>query len=240
LRKAVQTNPTDPDARRNYAEVLWHRGVLPEALQQFEEAHRLAAEDPALAVRTGELYLALGQINYANRMADEAMNLDPKFASAWALRGRVANASGQTRQALADYQRSLAYAPDSREVAILVAEAYRRLNEPERALVTLQRLADSYSPGEEPQQVLYLEGMALMALGRNEDAVQSLSKAASRERPTPEVLCQLAEAELRAGRFANAQATLGQALALDPAHAASRTLQARLAAVPPSGATILR
>jgi hypothetical protein len=54
------------------------------------------------------------------------------------------------------------------------------------------------------------------------------------------VLCQLAEAELRAGRFASAQATLAHALALDPAHAPSRTLQARLAAVPQSGATILR
>jgi Flp pilus assembly protein TadD len=241
LGRAVQTNPTDPDARRNYAETLWHRGALPEALQQLEKARRVAAEDPALAVRTGELHLALGQINYANRMADEAMELDPKFAPAWALRGRVAGASGQTRQALADYQRSLGYAPDSREVAILVAEAYRRLNEPERALVALQRLADSYSPGEEPQQVLYLEGLALMALGRNDDAVQSLSKAATRDGPTPDLLCQLAEAELRSGRFASAQATLQQALALDPGHAASQTLRERLAAVQPvSGHTIQR
>ncbi len=238
--RAVQTNPTDPDARRNYAETLWHRGALQEALQQFEEARRLAAEDPGLAVRTGELHLAMGQINYANRLAEEALELDPKFAPAWALRGRVAEASGQARQALADYQRSLGYAPDSREVAILVAEAHRQLNEPQRALVALQRLADGYSPGEEPQKVLFLEGLALLALGRNDDAVQSLSKAASRERPTPDVLYQLAEAEFRAGRFASAQSTLEQALALDPSHAASRTLSARLAAVPQSVGTIMR
>ncbi|MBI3836938.1 MAG: tetratricopeptide repeat protein [Planctomycetia bacterium] len=240
LGRAVQTNPTDPDARRNYAETLWRRGALQEALRQLEEARRVAAEDPGLVVRTGELRLALGQVNYANRMADEALELDPKFAPAWALRGRVAEASGQMRQALADYQRSLGYAPDSRDVAILVAEAYRQLNEPERALVALQRLADSYSPGEEPQQVLHLEGLALMALGRYDDAVQSLSKAASRDRPSADVLCQLAEAELRLGRVASAQSTVRQALALDPSHAASRTLSARVAAAPPPGRTIMR
>jgi len=240
LARAVETNPTDPDARRNYAETLWHRKSLRDALLQLEQARRVAAEDPSLAVRIGELHLALKQINEASRIAGESLEMDPKFAPAWALRGRVAAALGQTREALADYQRSLGYAPDSRDVAILVAESYRQLNEPERALVALQRLADSYSPGEEPQQVLLLEGMALMALGRYDDAVGSLSKAASRDRPTPEVLCQLAEAELRLGHFANAQSTLQQALALDPNHPASRNLSARMAAVPSPGGTILR
>jgi protein O-GlcNAc transferase len=240
LNRAVQTNPTDADARRNYAETLWHRGALQQSLEQFEEARKTTGEDPSLAVRTGELQLALGQINSANQMADQALDLDPKFAPAWALRGRVAAASGQKREALADYQRSLGYAPDNREVAILVAEAYRQLNEPEHALVALERLADSYSPGDEPQQVLLLEGLAMTALGRYDDAVETLTKAASRDRATPDVLCQLAEAQLRAGRVANAQATVSQALGLDPNHVASQTLSARLAAAPPPGRTIWR
>ena len=163
-------------------------------------------------------------------MADEALTLDPKFAAAWTLRGRVAGAAGQQRQALADYQRSLGYSPGDRDVAILVAETYRQLNEPERALLTLQAAADEYSRGEEPQQVLYLEGLALAALGRYDEAARSLAQAARADRPTSEILCHLAEAELLSGNLAKAHASVEEALAIDPNHAASRALWTRMAA----------
>jgi len=125
LARAVQASPGDTDARRNYAEALWHRGAQQEALAQLQEARRLLTEDPNLAVRTGEMHLALGQISSAGQMVDDALRMDPKSAAAWALRGRVAAATGQTRAALADYQRALGYAPQDRDISILVAEAYR-------------------------------------------------------------------------------------------------------------------
>jgi tetratricopeptide (TPR) repeat protein len=229
LSRAVQTSASDVDARRNYAETLWRRGATQDALVHLEEARRLAVEDPSLAVRTGELHLALGQVSLASQLADEALRLDPRLASAWALRGRVESADGQLREALADYQRSLGYAPDDREVALRVAETYRQLNQPQRALLALQSLADRYPPGEEPQQVLYLQGLAMSALGRHDDAAQTLSLAAHRERATPEILFRLAEAELLAGRYAAAQEALQHALAMDPQYAPSRALAARMA-----------
>jgi tetratricopeptide (TPR) repeat protein len=229
LARAVQTSAKDVEARRSYAETLWRRGATQDALVQLEEARRLAVEDPNLAVRTGELHLALGQTSMASRMADEALRLDPRLASAWALRGRVATANRQYRTALADYQRSLGYAPEDKEVALLVAETYRQLNEPQRALLALQALADRYPQGEEPQQILFLQGLAMSALGRHDDAAHSLSLAAHRERPTADILCRLAEAELAAGRYAVAQQTLQHALALDPQYAPTRALAARMA-----------
>jgi tetratricopeptide (TPR) repeat protein len=228
LARAVSACPADADARRQYAEALWHRGATAAALAQFEESRRLTGEDVSLTVRTGELYLAMGRTDDAKRMVDESLNLDPKFALAWALRGRVAAASGQTRQALADYQRSLGYAPENDDVALLVAETYRQLNEPDRALLALQAVADNHAAGEEPQQVMYLEGLALQALGRYEDAAQQFAQAARRDRPTAEILCHLAEAELQCGRPANAQASLQEALALEPGHAGSRALSLRM------------
>jgi tetratricopeptide (TPR) repeat protein len=227
--RAVATSASDAEARRSYAETLWHRGAATEALAQLEEACTHAGHDPGLAVRTGEVDLALGRLDQASRLADKALRLDSRFAPAWALRGRVAAAAGKPREALADYQRSLGLAPDSYEVGILVAETYRQLNEPEQALVALQALADRHSPGDEPQQVLHLEGMALAALARYEDAARVLSQAAERQRPTPDLLCDLANAQLLAGRPAQAQRALERALALDPNHAPSRALTARLA-----------
>jgi tetratricopeptide (TPR) repeat protein len=229
LERAVSTVPSDTEARRNYAETLWHRGAAPEAIVHLEEACRRAGDDPALWVRTGEVHLALGRLDEASRLADKALRADSRFAPAWALHGRVAAAAGKPRAALADYQRALGFAPDSFETAILVAEAYRQLNEPQQALVALQALADRHAPGDEPTQVLHLQGWALVALARYDDAVGALSRAAERERPTPDLLCDLANAQLLAGRPAQAQRALDGALALDPNHAPSRALTARLA-----------
>ena len=62
-----------------YAETLWHRGAAQEAVAQLEEARRVAADDVSLAVRTGELYLAMGQVENS-QLSDQALELDPKSA----------------------------------------------------------------------------------------------------------------------------------------------------------------
>jgi len=237
LERAVKTCGESADARRNYAETLAHRGARIDALAQLEAARELAPGDPALAVRTGELQLELGAPAKASDLVDEALKLDPKFAPAWTLRGRIAMAAGRPREALADFQRSLGYAPREYRVNLLVAEVYRQLNEPARALVALQAVADQYPPGDEPQEVLHMEGLALTALRRYDDAARVLAQASQRERPSADLLCHLAEAELMSGRGPHAQYSLQQALALDPSHAASRALMARMAT---SGKPVLR
>ena len=228
LAKAVKTCPVDPEARRHYAETLWQRGAGKEAIGQLEEAARLAPEDPTLQVRLAELHLALGEVETAARRAEQAIRLNPKLAAAWGVRGRIKRAAGEPQQALADCHRALGYAPDDRQILLEVAELHRQLNQPQRALQTLQTLADTYSPAEEPQHVLHLMGMAYMALGRYDDAVESLTAAVAREKPSPEILSRLGEAELLAGHAAEAAAAAQQALALEPAHQPSRLLLGRI------------
>lgn len=229
LERAVAAVPGDVDARRNYAETLIHRGATTEALVQLEEARGLCGADPSLTVRTGQVDLMLGKLDEAERLVDEALAMDPKFAPAWALRGRVATARGNHRAALADYQRSLGYAPGAFDVHIQVAETYRQLNQPHRALVALQALADRHSPGDEPAQVLQLQGRALAALGRWDDAAEALSRATGRERATPALLCELAHAQLMAGRPIEAQTAVAKALALAPNDPAARALSTQIA-----------
>lgn len=228
LGRAVDACPVDVDARRHYGETLWHRGAAQAAITQLEEARKLSPDDPALAVRCGELYLAAGKSDQAKVAVDLALGLDSKAAAGWALRGRILQTEGHTREALADYQRALGYSPGDRQVLLDVAEAYRLLNQPERALAALQSLSDTYPPGEEPQQVLHLQGLALTALGRYSAAVEAYSLATQRPQPTAEILYRLAEAELLCGRRASAQAAVAQALALDPRHVASRSLYDRM------------
>ena len=228
LNQAVGACPVDTEARRQYAETLWHRGAVQKAIEQLEEARRIAGDDTALAVRVGEMYLASRQFDAARRVADQALDWDPKCAAAWALRGKTLEATGQVRRALADYQRSLGYAPGCSDVLLHLAESYRQAGEPQSALAALQNLIDTYPRGEEPPNVLYLQALALTNIGRYEESIEALSLAARRGGPHAELFSRIAEAELLAGHPERAQAALQQALALDPGHAMSRALRDRL------------
>ena len=122
----------------------------------------------------------------------------------------------------------LSYAPKDRAILLEIAELHRQLNQPQRALQTLQTLADTYSPGEEPGHVLYLTGLAYTALGRYDEGRDSLAAAVKRERPTAEMLCRLGEVELVAGHSAAALDAARQALNLEPRHQPSRELLGRI------------
>jgi tetratricopeptide (TPR) repeat protein len=224
LAKAVAAYPTDADAHRHYAESLWRRGARQEAIAHLEQSSHLAGDDAVISTRLAEMYLANGQLELARQSADRALDLDPRQAGAWAARGKFFRMTGLTRDALADDLRALGYAPNDRAIMLEVAELYRQENQPERALQTLQTLAQTYPPGEEPGQVLHLLGLAYSALGRCDDAVESLALAVKRDNPTPEMFCDLGEAQLLLGRTADAADAARQALALDPRHRSSLAL----------------
>jgi tetratricopeptide (TPR) repeat protein len=228
LSQAVAACPVDVEARRRYAEALWQRGAKKEAIAQLEEASRLMGDDASLWARLAEMHLANNQPTLASQDAQQAIKLDPKLPAAWAIQGGVMWAAGKPQEALADYLRALSYAPNDRAMLWQVAELHRQLNQPERAAQTLQTLADTYSPGEEPAQVLYFIGLAYLAQGRYDDGVESLSAAVSRGQPTAEMFCRLGEAEFLAGRPANAADAARRALALQPQHQPSQELLQRI------------
>jgi tetratricopeptide (TPR) repeat protein len=226
--RAVAACPVDPEARRQYAEALWQRGNVGEAVGQLDEARRLTGDEPKLLVRAAEMRSAMGQLDESKALAERAIDLDPKDPAALAIRGRVRRQSGQLREALADYHRALRYAPNDREVLLDAAEVYRELGQPQRALTSLQSLADTYPPGEEPQNVLYLMGLAYGATSRYRDAAEVLAAARDRGPPSPELLCRLAEAEMRSGQTATARRTAQQALLLEPNYSAALALLDRI------------
>ncbi|MEN6451778.1 MAG: tetratricopeptide repeat protein [Thermoguttaceae bacterium] len=228
LAQAVTASPTDADARRRYADALWARGAENEAIAQLEAAGRLGGEDAAIWARLAEMYLAVGQSDSAWRSAQQAVELDPKLPSAWAIRGGVLRTAGQPRDALSDYLRALNYAPKDRAILVAVADLYRQLERPDAALQTLQSLAETYSPGEEPGSVLDMLGMAYVATGRYDDGVETLTAAVARGQPTADMYCHLGQASLLAGHSIEATAAARQALTLEPQHQPSRQLLDRI------------
>lgn len=229
LAEAIKSSPVDAQARRQYAEALWHRRAWSEAVAQMEQACKLAGQDPALVVRAGEMYLEMGRIEDARLRANQAVDASPQLAAGWALRGRVHQATGHIEDALADMHRAISYQRDDQQMLLEVSELYRQLNRPARALCTLQSLKETYSPGEEPQRVFYLEGLALAGLDRYDEAAESFATAIQRDPLDVESYYRLAEIQLLAGRPVDAQRSVHQALSLQPQHEPSRALSERIA-----------
>ena len=231
LQQALRASPDDPETRRYLAEALWHRGAVDEATSHIAAAASLDTGDPQLAVRGGEMSLALGATDQALAFADDAIRLDPKQAKAWALRGRAFRRLNQTDRAMADLQRALELAPNEAGVLFDIAVLYRERGQPARALASVHHLLDVYPPGEEPQTALVLEGLVLMDLQRPHQAAESLLAAARRGRPSADVLYRLAQAQWSAGQYAEATWAAKEALAIDAAHQPSRDLLVQMASV---------
>ncbi|HVT26821.1 MAG TPA: tetratricopeptide repeat protein [Lacipirellulaceae bacterium] len=229
LKKSLAASPDDPTAHRYMAEALWRRGASGEALSQIAEAVRLDPTNAAVAVRAGEMSLASGRRDQAAAYAEQAIRLDPKLASAWALRGRCFMQMKQSGRALADLQRAADLAPNDPDLLWQVASIYRQRGENERCLTALYHLLDSYSPGEEPQSVLVMQGQTLMDLGRPLQASDAFLAAIQHGPPSADLCYYLAQSYSAAGRTADATAAAQRALAINSTHAPSQQLLAQLA-----------
>jgi tetratricopeptide (TPR) repeat protein len=174
------------------------------------------------------MLLAVGATQRAMLRAEQAIRLDSNLAGAWALRGRLYRQRGELDRALADMQHALRYAPQDGAALLEVAQIQYELGRPQRSLSTLHCLLDTYPAGEEPQQVLWLQGLAYGSLGRHQEAAESLHAASLRGQPRPDLFFQLAQAEQLAGQRGAATNSLRMALALDENHEASRVMLAEL------------
>ncbi|MEM9351644.1 MAG: tetratricopeptide repeat protein [Planctomycetota bacterium] len=230
LAGAVESEPTDVEARRHLAEAMWANGDRSEAVLHMETAMQLAPGHPGTVVRVGEMQLALGQTRGAEQRAEEALALAPTMPEAWALRGRVFRELGEPKRSLADLQQSLAYAPHNKSVLQDVASLQFELKRPRRCLSTLHSLLDGYPHGEEPRDALWLEGLAYGALDRHSDAAKSLAEATQRGNPPAELLYHLAMASNQCGDAAQAADAAERALATDASHGPSQVLLASLRA----------
>lgn len=225
---AVKCCPSDERAQSCYAEALWRRGACEQAIAHMTTSAELSGNDPQRLVQLGEMHLAVGQTDRAAQCASTAISKNCRLSSAWSLKGDVAMAKGRLDESLADYHRSLAYAEHQPRVQLAIAQIYRRQQRPQRALSTLETLAEQYPPGEVPVDVIALQGMSLKQLGRHADAAQMLAKATQMSPPSADLLFQLAEAQFQSGDASAAQATLQLALTQDPQHVGGRNLLATM------------
>lgn len=225
---ALQKNPADERAHRHYAEVMWHRGEHNTAIRHMEKSVRLSGGDTSLLVQLGEMYLKQGNIDAASECADEAIDVNNQLSGAWALRGDIHRQRGEPNEAMECYHRAVSHQPHYPHVQMALAELYRQADRPRRALATLSSLANQYPPDQVPQEIEFQRGLALTALGRYQDAVETFAAATQRGEPSADLLYHLSEAQFLAGNAASAQLALQAALTKAPNHSAGLKLHDRL------------
>ncbi len=230
LKKALEAAPDDAASRRYMAETLWRRGAADDAIVQIIEAVRLEPSNATIAVRAGEMYLAVGRRDAAQASAERAIRLDPTMASAWALRGRCFEKMNLSDRALADLERAVALEPDRSDLLLETATMYRRRGQNARCLTSIYHLLDTYPSGEEPQHVLVMQGQTLMDLGRPQQATSAFLAAIQHGPPSADLYYNLAQSYSAAGHATEASTAAQQALAINGAHDPSRQLLTQLAA----------
>lgn len=226
--QATRVCPADQRARQHYADALWRRGAMDQAIDQMKTAIKLSGGDPNLIIQLGKMDLERDQLGVALQQADLALQTNPQLTEGWALRGDVLQRQGKSQAALDSYHRALSLSPEHAEVRLRVAEIYGQMRQPRRALAVLQELADQFEPGQEPARVLFLQGIAMKEIGRYDDALEQLLLARQRTSPTPELLVHLAELQFMTGNLMAARRDLNEAQRLGANPQATRALMARI------------
>jgi len=162
-------------------------------------------------VRLAEMHYQNKEYGPAEKVADEALRVNRKLASAWALKGRVAAVRQQNDQALTYYLRALTHQPEYPEVQLELARTYMDMGKQARALSNLDLLAQNFPRGEEPESIMLMHSTALASLGRYQDAVDELAILVQRPDASADVWFAYGNTLALAGDSVNARLVLQRA-----------------------------
>lgn len=226
---ALRSSSADERAQAGMAEVLWQREESRKAIEHMTQAAVISGGNPDYLVRLGEMNLQQGNTDQALAQADAALDGQRRHAGAWALRGKVLQQRGELEAAMTCYHRTLSEQPHWPEVQVALAEIYRDLGRPQRALATLDCMTDGKSGEQISPKAWILKGQALADLGETSAANLCLRNAASCcPDQDSDTILRVAKLQIEAGDFAEARTCLGRAFRQDPYNPTALQLQAML------------
>ncbi|MCO4089948.1 MAG: tetratricopeptide repeat protein [Limnohabitans sp.] len=107
LRQALAADDQQCDAWVAWGVTQMALGDWPQALHCHEQARALGADGAGFCLRWGQCLARAGRLPQALQAFGQALAHDPGLAEAWSQRAHVFRDTGQTEQAIADYQRAL-------------------------------------------------------------------------------------------------------------------------------------
>ena len=175
-RRAIELNPSLPEAQFAYAHLLVNRGRFEEGLAHMRKARELDPLSPLLNALEAGFLGAAGRPDAARAQLQRALELEPDFWIALLIRGGMALDRGDTAAAVADLRRSVETSHGNTQAMAVLAIAYVAAGERARAEAILQdlerRAATQYVPASSIASVHN-------ALGQEDAALDDLERALS-------------------------------------------------------------
>jgi predicted Zn-dependent protease len=212
LREAVARQPSNVAALELMAEAAHRAAQWQEAEFALKSALALQPDNLGLKLRLGEVYLAKGQPSAARDVFRELTDRYPHADRAWASLGLLEAELGNLERADRYLKTALQENPLLPEVQLAYGELRLAAGEPDLALATFREATNLLR--DDPQLQARM-GQALLALGNDQEALQRLRAGVEGGFQPPDVRRALALAEVRNGRFAEAERLLGD-LPADP------------------------
>ena len=160
------------------------KNKLSEAEKYVAEAVQLAPSHPDVLYVQGLVFLNKKDWTQAQSVLEKALQMDPSNARVSSALGMALVDQGKYDQAVAPLEKSLQLEPASWETHYVLGQAYYHRQQYDQALATSQ-LALTESKGKAPEIEL-LVAQALTAVGKYEDAAQSLRDFLKRYGDRPE------------------------------------------------------
>jgi len=207
LREAVARQPSNVAALELMAEAAHRAAQWQEAEFALKSALTLQPDNLGLKLRLGEVYLAKGQPSAARDVFRELTDRYPHADRAWAALGLLEAELGNLERADRYLQTALEENPLLPEVQLAFGELRLAAGEPELALATFREATNLLR--DDPQLQARM-GQAMLALGDDAQALQRLHAGVEGGFQPADVRRALALAEVRNGRFADAERLLAE------------------------------
>lgn len=134
LKKAVDAEPNDTAARKNYAVALYATKDLEGARKQYEAATKLNDKDATAFNNLGNVYRDLGKVEASVTAYTKSIDLNPKSINVYA---NLANVQlyrqNNPNAAIETYQKGLKELPDNTQLQLLLATAYKQADQTNKA-----------------------------------------------------------------------------------------------------------
>ena len=195
LRTGIAGFPESRLLRICLAEVLSGMGRPLEALSILEEASRLprpAGRDAAtdrqqralIFLRIGNVHLAMSRLDDALTAYRHVVEIAPERSEGRIELGKAYFAGNRLEEAQAEFERAVRGSPGNKDAHLNLAEAYLARGQWERAAAAAGRAIE---PGASDARALYLQGTALIRMGRREEGQARLREFSKIEASSREV-----------------------------------------------------
>ncbi len=146
----------------------------PEALEDYKSAEKLGEKSVDLLMAQANTYFRLRQFDHALMFVKEMLDIQPDFARAYELTGKICMERGEFPDAIEAFEKNAALKPNDFSSFNLLAEAFLNNQDYESALANVRKAIALY-PSEPVAHKL--SGLIYMRQGEPDKACNSLFKA---------------------------------------------------------------